>query len=308
MERGDPVGCHGVWIVDPTGEVTAAGVQADPDVLAQLSSEAVRLLQRRNTSSGLVPGGHHWIRLFPLKSDRFEGVVGVWEDNHGEESLKLEVTSMAHDINNLLAVVQGHLEMMPCHDESSQASVNEALWMLERAEDLVKRLGALGRAPVAKETTPVANLREILSHLCGWLDHVGHETRLEIEGDGDAWVAMDRADCIEVFQNLFKNAVEAMPNGGPIAVEVRHRGHEVTVSVRDHGPGIRSEDLDLIFSPHFTTKDSGQGLGLYRTRVLVEQYAGRIHVVSAPERGTTFIVTLPVASDADIINYSRTTG
>ncbi len=302
------MGCHGVWILDPAGEIVAADVQADPDVLARLSSEAVRLLQSGKASTGFAPGGHNWIRLFPLKNDRFQGVVGVWEDNHGEESFKLEVMSMAHDINNLLAVVQGHLEMMQWNDENSQASVNEALWMLERAEDLVKRLGALGRESVAKEMTPLANLSEILSHLCGWLDHVGQQIRLDLEGDGDMWVAMDRADCIEVFQNLLKNATEAMPNRGPISVEVRHQDHEVTVSVRDHGPGIRSEEIALIFSPHFTTKDSGHGLGLYRTRALVEQYAGRIRVMSAPERGTTFIVTLPAADDADIMKDSRTTG
>nr|WP_275107378.1 ATP-binding protein [Sulfobacillus harzensis] len=119
---------------------------------------------------------------------------------------------------------------------------------------------------------------------------------------------MDRGDCIEVFQNLLQNACEAMPKGGPVTVQVRTQRKEVTVSIRDSGPGVPSDRLGKIFSPHFTTKQSGQGLGLYRTRVLVEQYGGQIRVVSVPQKGSTCIVTLPMANDADIIRSSRTTG
>ena len=69
---------------------------------------------------------------------------------------------------------------------------------------------------------------------------------------------------------------------------------QVIIEVRDSGPGISAEDLERIFSPFFTTKPQGTGLGLAIVRKVVDAHEGRIDAVSAPGRGATFRVTLPV--------------
>lgn len=110
----------------------------------------------------------------------------------------------------------------------------------------------------------------------------------------------------QLFSNLLANAFEAL--GGEGHVEIRTSllpeedlhdpdGEEppkVCIEVRDSGPGMTDEELERIFSPFFTTKPQGTGLGLAIVRKVIDAHDGRIDAVSAPGRGTTFKVTLPV--------------
>ncbi len=111
----------------------------------------------------------------------------------------------------------------------------------------------------------------------------------------------------QLFSNLLANAFEAL--GGEGHVEIRTSlliteeepaatgeptTPQIVVEVRDNGPGIASDDLERIFSPFFTTKPQGTGLGLAIVRKVVDAHDGRIDAVSAPGRGATFRVTLPV--------------
>ena len=111
----------------------------------------------------------------------------------------------------------------------------------------------------------------------------------------------------QLFSNLLANAFDALAGEGHIDIRVELIPGEaepvgtleslpprVVVDVRDTGPGIAAEDLERIFSPFFTTKPQGTGLGLAIVRKVVDAHDGRIEAVSAPGRGATFRVTLPV--------------
>jgi CheY-like chemotaxis protein len=110
-------------------------------------------------------------------------------------------------------------------------------------------------------------------------------------------VTGDEGQLAQVFQNLVRNAVEAMPGGGVVGVQVSRqkgkRGDEVCIEVSDHGPGIAPEVLDKIFTPFFTTKDKGSGLGLAVAFSIIQNHSGRIQVSAKPGMGTTFRVSLP---------------
>jgi signal transduction histidine kinase len=80
---------------------------------------------------------------------------------------------------------------------------------------------------------------------------------------------------------------------------------QVTIEVRDQGLGISEDDLERIFSPFFTTKPKGTGLGLSIVRKVVDAHDGIIEATSAPGRGTTFRVTLPVVPAADFLQKSN---
>lgn len=106
---------------------------------------------------------------------------------------------------------------------------------------------------------------------------------------------------IDVFKmeqalgNVLKNAIQAMPDKGTLRVETR-RGpgeRQVTVAVRDSGPGILRENLQEVFRPFFTTKPGGTGLGLAIASRIVEAHGGQVTVESAEGRGTTFTFVLP---------------
>jgi len=120
-------------------------------------------------------------------------------------------------------------------------------------------------------------------------------------------ITADAHQLSQLFANLIANAFEAMNGKGHVSiratliqgdVEPLDGTHALPASVRielkDDGPGISADDLERIFSPFFTTKPQGTGLGLAIVRKMVNAHDGRIHASSAPGRGTTFTVTLPV--------------
>jgi len=103
----------------------------------------------------------------------------------------------------------------------------------------------------------------------------------------------------QVFCNLTKNALDAMPDGGELRISTRPAADDTIVAeFRDTGTGIPSENTETIFEPFFTTKDKdkGTGLGLAICRDIIEHYHGRITAQNAPEGGSIFTVYLPVAS------------
>jgi signal transduction histidine kinase len=101
----------------------------------------------------------------------------------------------------------------------------------------------------------------------------------------------------QIFGNLIDNAVKYSPVGGPVEVRVSQLNGEVTVSVRDRGPGIEAADQRVIFEKFGRVaagnSKPGSGLGLYIARSIAETHGGTIAVLSAPGRGATFTVTLP---------------
>ena len=128
-------------------------------------------------------------------------------------------------------------------------------------------------------------------------DTPGHTVHLQ--GEGPLPVLADREHLLRVFNNLIKNALQAVPEErqGRVEVVLRRRGGEAVAEVRDNGTGIAPEDRDRIFQPSFTTKTSGMGLGLAMVKRMVEQAGGRVHFESTTEpgrSGSAFFVTLPL--------------
>lgn len=99
----------------------------------------------------------------------------------------------------------------------------------------------------------------------------------------------------QALLNILINALEAMPDGGELAIDLAPVSGSAHISVRDTGPGIPAEVLDRIYHMHFTTKSGGTGVGLYVARSVVQSHGGMIDVKSADGSGTAFTVTLPLA-------------
>ena len=93
--------------------------------------------------------------------------------------------------------------------------------------------------------------------------------------------------------NLLLNAIQAMPSGGAIHIHAGQTGDRLTVSVRDHGPGVPEGDTDKLFSPFFTTKKEGTGLGLAVAQQIAVRHGGEIAVRNADGGGAVFFLLLP---------------
>lgn len=114
------------------------------------------------------------------------------------------------------------------------------------------------------------------------------------------YVLADKNQLIRVFNNLIQNAVQAIGHNkeGSIRISLDREGKDYRISIADNGPGIPVEMMDKIFSPSFTTKTSGMGLGLALVKSILIEAGGGISFESSAGEGTTFIITIPVYKDA----------
>jgi signal transduction histidine kinase len=96
------------------------------------------------------------------------------------------------------------------------------------------------------------------------------------------------------FLNILINAMQAMPDGGSIGVEISANNQIVTIHFDDEGQGIPAETLEKIWDPFFTTKEKGTGLGLGIVKNIIESHGGSIQVLNRPQGGARVTVELPV--------------
>ena len=114
-----------------------------------------------------------------------------------------------------------------------------------------------------------------------------------------AIIGVDEKQLERVFLNLIKNAVQAMPHGGKLAVTTKETKDNVEIIFADTGVGISEENISKLFTPLFTTKAKGIGMGLAICKNIVEQHNGTIEVKSKPGQGTTFTIKLPKKEEAN---------
>lgn len=130
----------------------------------------------------------------------------------------------------------------------------------------------------------------------GQAEEIGIKINLNGGGDG-AKILGDGETLRSVFNNLFINAVQAMEkSGGNLDASISQSNGSVAVSVSDTGVGIPQENLEKIFEPYFSTKETGTGLGLAIVKRIVDEHKGTIEVESKENEGTRFTVTLPATN------------
>ena len=139
-------------------------------------------------------------------------------------------------------------------------------------------------------------MNEVIAHV---VDYMRRRTSNKVEittqiPDHDVVVNMNASLFEWVIENLCKNAVDAMEGAGKISIQLIDDDYRVVIEVTDTGKGIRKKDINHVFTPGFTTKQRGWGLGLSLARRIVEDYhKGKIFVKSSEvEKGTTFRVEL----------------
>ncbi len=214
-------------------------------------------------------------------------------------SLGAMAAGMAHEIRNPLAAVLTGVQilgsLMP-GDPRAKRHTETIVTQITRVNRIVQDLLTLGRpARPRLEPCPVDTpITRALQDLGTRASDRG--VRVSIEMPPEVPVVLgDEAQLQQVFLNLFLNAVEAMPSGGDLVVRVREttRGGPVRIEVSDTGEGITPENLANVFTPFFSTKAQGSGLGLSICNRIVSDHGGQIEVASTPGKGTTVTVELP---------------
>jgi PAS domain S-box-containing protein len=221
---------------------------------------------------------------------------------------------VAHEINNPLAVIgeitgylQDIIEEGPAIkrrqlDKELQEGLPKVAAQIRRCRSITSRLLSFARkSEVRREVADVSTaLDDILPYLAKEARLAGVQIHRRLHA-GLPLIRIEDLQLEEVLINLIKNAIHAMsPRGhGNIWLFSAHRGGQVTLTVKDDGPGIAKDVMDRLFDPFVSTKPVGQGtgLGLSICYGIVKHHGGEILVESEPGQGTIFEIVLPVARE-----------
>ncbi|WP_168206035.1 sensor histidine kinase [Geobacter sp. FeAm09] len=246
---------------------------------------------------------------------RLEDAIGRFEHEDRNKVEKLNamevlVGGIAHDFNNILCGILGNIslarmQLEPCHgaalrlEESEKAAV--------RAGELARKLLAFNFGGELAAKKRIA-LPPLIRDVALFILHSSRIERVVDVADGLWPVEADGGQIGQALSNLLINAVQAMPEGGRVAVRAANLhleygkpyrlppGDYVWLAVEDEGSGIPPEDLQKIFDPYFTTKPSGTGLGLPSVLSIVKKHGGAVEVSSTVGVGSRFEIVLPAAS------------
>lgn len=229
-------------------------------------------------------------------------------------SLGEMTTTLAHELNQPLATIINYLSAarsllerpLDRLDEEARtllvAGLGEALLQTEHAAAVVARIREFVRArqPVRAPHDLAASIQRVLQ--LQRLDAHERQVRLHTEVDpGLPMVLIDRVMVEQVLANLIRNAIEAMDKTPPPEREIRisvrrNLDKRAEVRVADRGPGLCDQDGSQLFTPFFTTKANGMGVGLSICRSIVEYHEGSLYAEPNGERGLSFVFTLPLVS------------
>jgi len=221
------------------------------------------------------------------------------------ESIKILASGIAHDFNNLLTIILGNISLanMNVDKNELQRIMSSTEKAIHRTKKLSNQLLAFSRGE--ESTTKIISIEKIIrksSEMClrGSIIRkriIIDENILQIEADED--------QMFQMFDNLFINSLQAMPQGGNIEVSAGNydvgpfdslpieKGKYLKISFKDNGFGISKENIHRIFEPYYTSKQKGNGIGLSSVYLIVQRHGGYIEAESEPNAGTIFNIYLP---------------
>jgi signal transduction histidine kinase len=204
---------------------------------------------------------------------------------------------IAHEIGNPLTSIFSFVQILREieHDEFKKESLHTIHFHINRISEILKQLSGFTKMPIgeAKE----CQVNEVIETSINLIQYDKKAREITIKKDLSPQLPVVTADCnqlSQVFVNLILNAIDAMPQGGELAVKSGMRGDDIVIQFHDTGVGIPPEDLIKIFDPFYTTKEKGTGLGLAVSYNIVKKMNGTLSVESEIGQGTTFTITLPV--------------
>jgi C4-dicarboxylate-specific signal transduction histidine kinase len=214
-------------------------------------------------------------------------------------ALGFMLASVCHEVSNPLAAVSSMLQILQSKRGVTPETLEKGLASISsnvaRVLAITKKLGDYSRvggeppAPLAVDDA-VEAARALLRHSSS-----GQDVEVDYRGAPGVAVLARSGELEQVVFNIFLNAAQAMGGVGRIEARARAANAEITLSIRDSGPGIASANLPRVFDPFFTTKPPGEGtgLGLAISYEIVQELGGSIQAANDPNGGARFEIVLP---------------
>jgi two-component system NtrC family sensor kinase len=220
-------------------------------------------------------------------------------------------SGVAHELNNPIAVVLMYAELLRDRqdlEESAKADVQTIMAEAERASRITGNLLSFARKH--KPERALISINEVIEKTLELHVYRMKVNNIEVSAQLDPDLPLTMADYYQlqqVFVNVITNAEQVMTEAhgrGTLSVTSATAGMNIVVTFADDGPGIPEENLNRIFDPFFTTKEVGKGtgLGLSICFGIVQGHGGRMYATSDHGKGTTFVVEIPIVSEAEASN------
>lgn len=204
---------------------------------------------------------------------------------------------VAHEIRNPLTSLLGFTQLLRSHFSESREYFDIMFSELKRIEYIISEFLVLAKphTTVFQKKNVVAMLEQmiVIAETNAVINNVQIVTLIEPDLP---MINCEENQLKQVFLNLLKNAIEAMPHGGTITVEVKTAGENLLIRFQDQGCGIPEKELARLGEPFYTTKEKGTGLGLMVSFKIIENHGGSVLVTSELDVGTTFEIVLPIKS------------
>jgi two-component system sensor histidine kinase HydH len=221
------------------------------------------------------------------------------ERNRRLASIGRLAAGIAHEIRNPLSSIKGFATYFKERYREVPEDQKTAEIMVQEVERLNRVIGQLLEfARPMKLNKNQAQIEEVIRYSIKMIQKQAQEKGIAIHTNLSPDVkdiSLDRDRISQVFINLYLNAIEAMEQGGTLRTDssLDEESGRATIVVSDTGRGILREDLEHIFDPYFTTKQSGTGLGLAIVHRIIEAHNGEVRIESEPGKGTTVTIVLP---------------
>jgi len=215
---------------------------------------------------------------------------------------------LAHELKNPLFPLQVTVENLMRAKQKSPEMFEEVfhegtatlLAEIDNLKTIIGRFSEFSKMPQPQRRPTQVNdvVRSVLRVFNAQLQHGQLQEKNQIAvrtelADALPGISADPDLVHRALQNLVLNAIDAMPQGGELAIRTATLGDRVEISVSDTGSGLTQEECERLFTPYYTTKQHGTGLGLAIVQSVVSDHGGKISVESTKEKGTTFRIELP---------------
>ncbi len=202
---------------------------------------------------------------------------------------------IAHDINNVLNIIDFSVselqEKMPSTEKTYFESINQSYSLIKEMASRLQKIGSAQIEPELKET----NIQEFINQTVNFARR--HKKikpcNVTLIQNGNCTLKINPFLVEQMILNLLINAADATKSQGKIDVRVDSKPDKVAIEIHDNGPGINADARNNLFSPYFTTKADGTGLGLATVKACVEQHGGTVDVDISDLGGAAFKIHIP---------------
>ncbi len=218
------------------------------------------------------------------------------------ETLRLLTAGIAHEINNPLSAIILHAQLMQRsvaelpQNETSDKCADITRVIYDESQRLKRIVGDFLNAvrPLSLSLYQ-GNISAVLDDILDLLQTELDMNNITVERHFTSLpdVLIDEDQLRSVFINVIRNAIDAMDAGGVLSISTHEKGDSVTVIFADTGTGMSPEELIRVFTPYYTTKADGSGLGMLITQRIVNAHGGTVRLDSTPGKGTSVYLTFP---------------